>query len=190
MPKEKMFQVKLNRNYVPKGYDEVEDARCAQRGVPYEPKGYRVVQAVEAPHAGAISHGKLWAGTVVQLPLDEAASIINLKIAERDDPIPGFDAPDANAALDARQEELAALANKLEAKDEALEKLQADYKARMTALDERSRRLDEKLAALESAENVPEADDKKADDKKADDKKADDKKADDKKADDKKTEKK
>lgn len=70
-PEAKMFPVKLVRNYRPGGAFEI------------------VGDAMGPATPGALVSNKLWAGTVVKLPVDEAKKLVAMQAAERADEIPG-----------------------------------------------------------------------------------------------------
>ena len=91
----KMFPVLLTKNYVPKGSYEivgylkeavkVKDAAGTWKIV--EPEEF--VEGEMKPHAmpGVGFDGKIWAGTHIKLPVDEAKSLVAKKLAERADVI-------------------------------------------------------------------------------------------------------
>lgn len=92
-PSEKMFPVLLTKNYVPVGSYEIigymkeavkrKDAAGTWRIV--EPEEF--IKGVMKPHTshGVGFAGKIWAGTHIMLPVDEAKTVIAKKIAERAD---------------------------------------------------------------------------------------------------------
>lgn len=94
-PPEKMFPVQLLKNYAPKGAYEIvgylkeavkrKDAAGAWRIV--EPEQF--IEGEMKPHEmpGVGFPGKIWAGTHIKLPLDEAKHLVAKKIAERADAI-------------------------------------------------------------------------------------------------------
>jgi hypothetical protein len=94
-PSEKMFPVLLAKNYVPSGNYEIigylkeavkrKDAAGSWRIV--EPEEF--IKGEMKPHTshGVGFAGKIWAGTHIKLPVDEAKTIIAKKIAERADAI-------------------------------------------------------------------------------------------------------
>lgn len=61
----KMFPVRLLRNYRPRS-DQ-----------------FRVIEAGEAPFDGLVQPNKLWAGTLVELPTDEALALIQHEEVEK-----------------------------------------------------------------------------------------------------------
>lgn len=103
----KMFPVVLNKNYVPKGAYEIvgyvkeevkrKDAAGTWRIV--EPEEF--IEGEMKPHAtpgvgygavvekdgNVVLNAKIWAGTHIKLPLDEAKHLVSKKIAERADVI-------------------------------------------------------------------------------------------------------
>lgn len=68
-PNNPMFPVKLRRSYVPLGK-------------------YEIVAEVEHIYPGVGFDRKLWPGTLVKLPLDEAKSLVERHVAERADAFP------------------------------------------------------------------------------------------------------
>ena len=66
----KLFPVKLKRNYVPAS------------------ETFEVVEAVAPPQVGVGTGGKIWSGSIVRLPIDEAKGLIADKRAERADELP------------------------------------------------------------------------------------------------------
>lgn len=94
-PSEKMFPVLLAKNYVPSGHYEIigylkeavkrKDAAGSWRIV--EPEEF--IKGEMKPHTsyGVGFAGKIWAGTHIKLPVDEAKTVIAKKIAERADAI-------------------------------------------------------------------------------------------------------
>ena len=94
-PSDKMFPVLLNKNYVPSGDYEIvgylkeavkrKDAAGTWRIVESE----EFIEGEMKPHTshGVGFAGKIWAGTHIKLPMDEAKTVIAKKIAERADVI-------------------------------------------------------------------------------------------------------
>jgi hypothetical protein len=103
---EKLFPVVLNKNYVPMGDYEIvgylkaavkrKDAAGAERIVERE----EFIEGVMKPHNspgvgfgayvnddGRKTNAKIWAGTTIKLPIDEAKSLVAKKLAERADVI-------------------------------------------------------------------------------------------------------
>ena len=91
----KLFPVLLVRNYVPCGEYEIvgylkaavkrKDAAGTERIVERE----EFIEGVMKPHAspGVGFPNKIWAGTTIKLPVDEAKTVVAKKIAERADAI-------------------------------------------------------------------------------------------------------
>jgi hypothetical protein len=69
---EKMFPVKLLKNYMPAGGGANKKA-----GIHYE-----IIEAVESQFPGVYQEHKLWAGTIVKLPRAEAMGLIDHKVTE------------------------------------------------------------------------------------------------------------
>ena len=105
-PETKLFPVILNKNYVPQGHYEivgylkeaVKVKNAAGQMVITEPEEF--VEGVMKPHQspgvgygemtmkdGSKVNAKIWAGTHIKLPLDEAKLLVAKKIAERADAI-------------------------------------------------------------------------------------------------------
>ncbi len=94
-PSTKLFPVVLSRNYQPSGEYEIvgylkeavkrKDAAGNWRVVEKE----EFVEGEMKPHVspGVGYAGKIWAGTTIRLPVDEAKRAVSLKIAERADVI-------------------------------------------------------------------------------------------------------
>lgn len=90
-----MFPVILSKNYAPRGDYEIighwkpEVKKKAADGgwIVIEPEKF--VKGQMKPHAnpGVGFEGKIWAGTHISLPLEEAKSLVASKIAERADAI-------------------------------------------------------------------------------------------------------
>lgn len=91
------FPVRLLKNYVPTGeyvvvgYHKPALVQKAASGqmVVVEPAAFMHGAVKEPPYPGAGSAGKIWADTVIRLPLEEAKRVIGMKIAERADELPG-----------------------------------------------------------------------------------------------------
>lgn len=91
----KMFPVVLNRNYVPIAEYEIvgylkeavkrKDAAGTWRVIEKE----EFIEGVMKPHSspGVGFPNKIWAGTTIKLPLEEAKNLVAKKIAERADAI-------------------------------------------------------------------------------------------------------
>lgn len=94
-PDTKMFPVLLIKNYVPRG--EYEIVGYLKEAVKRKDAAgnWRIVEREEfikgemKPHQspGVGYAGKIWAGTQVRLPVDEAKQVVAKKIAERADAI-------------------------------------------------------------------------------------------------------
>lgn len=92
---QKLFPVVLNKNYQPMGKYEIvghlkeavkrKDAAGNWKIV--EPEEF--IEGEMKPHQspGVGYDGKIWAGTHIRLPIDEAKSVVAKKIAERADVI-------------------------------------------------------------------------------------------------------
>ena len=102
----KMFPVVLSKNYVPKGDYEIvgylkeavkrKDAAGTWRVVepeefikgemrPHQTPGVGYGEYIDAK--GNKTNAKIWAGTHIKLPIDEAKNLVNKKLAERADAI-------------------------------------------------------------------------------------------------------
>jgi hypothetical protein len=106
-PSEKMFPVLLTKNYVPAGGYEIVGYLKEAVKRKDAAGGWRVVEPEEfikgemKPHTShgvgfgktvdesgkVLTNAKIWAGTHIKLPVDEAKSVIAKKIAERADAI-------------------------------------------------------------------------------------------------------
>lgn len=92
---EQMFPVVLNKHYAPSGKFEivghirskVERKDAAGKMITIEPEQFIKGEMNPAPYPGTGFANKVWAGTHIRLPLDEAKAIITKKIAERADDI-------------------------------------------------------------------------------------------------------
>lgn len=94
-PDTKMFPVLLIKNYVPRG--EYEIVGYLKEAVKRKDAAgnWRIVEREEfikgemKPHQspGVGYAGKIWAGTQIRLPVDEAKNLVAKKIAERADAI-------------------------------------------------------------------------------------------------------
>lgn len=95
MTTSEMFPVLLNKNYVPRGdyqivgyhKPEVKKKTSAGTWIVEQHAEFVSGEMKPAPHPGVGFANKIWAGTKVLLPLDEAKDIIEKKIAERADAI-------------------------------------------------------------------------------------------------------
>lgn len=91
----KMFPVLLNKNYAPKGEYEIvgylkEAVKHKDAGGTWkivEPEQFVEGEMKPAETPGTGFPGKIWAGTHIRLPLDEAKQVVSRKIAERADAI-------------------------------------------------------------------------------------------------------
>lgn len=91
----KMFPVVLQKNYVPRGAyeivgylkEKIERKNALGRMELIEPEKF--IEGEMKPHQtpGVGYPGKIWAGTTLRLPIDEAKAVIAKKIAERADDI-------------------------------------------------------------------------------------------------------
>lgn len=92
-PAEKMFPVVLNKNYAPSGRYEivgwlkpkVERKDSTGRMLTIEPEKFMEGEMHPAPYPGTGFPNKIWAGTTIRLPLEEAKAIVGKKIATRAD---------------------------------------------------------------------------------------------------------
>lgn len=94
-PAEKLFPVLLTKNYAPDckyeivGYlkEAVKRKNAAGTWKIVEPEEF--VKGVMKPHnsPGVGFPNKIWAGTTIKIPLDEAKRLLSLKAAERADEI-------------------------------------------------------------------------------------------------------
>ncbi len=90
-----MFPVLLSKNYVPHGkYEvvgylkpEVKKKNPAGQWIVVEKEQFIAGEMKPAPHPGVGFDGKVWAGTQIRLPMDEAKRLIARKGAERADAI-------------------------------------------------------------------------------------------------------
>lgn len=95
MTEEKLFPVVLKRHYVPKGRHEiighvrpkVEVKNAAGQMVLVTPEEFIAGEGFPPPNPGVGFDNKIWAGTHIRLPLDEAKGLVANKIAERGDDI-------------------------------------------------------------------------------------------------------
>lgn len=95
-PSEKMFPVKLLKNYRPAGTYEVvgyhRQERAAKdaagRVLILQEAGFVEGETAPPPFPGVGFDHKIWADTVVRLPLDEAKRLVGKKLAERADDLP------------------------------------------------------------------------------------------------------
>ena len=91
----KMFPVVLKKNYVPVGAFEiigymkpkVERRDSAGKMLVVEPEQFVAGEMSPAPYPGVGYDGKIWAGTHISLPIDEAKALFAKRIADRADVI-------------------------------------------------------------------------------------------------------
>lgn len=96
-PSEKLFPVKLLKNYHPAGaYEvvgyhqkEIIQKDSAGKAVVVQKAEFIEGQTAPPPYPGVGFDTKVWAETVVKLPLDEAKRLVGKHLAERADAIPG-----------------------------------------------------------------------------------------------------
>jgi len=94
-PSEKMFPVKLLKNYRPAGaYEvvgyhqpEITQKDSAGRMVVVQKAEFIEGQIAPPPYPGVGFDTKVWSETVIKLPMDEAKNLVAKKIAERADAI-------------------------------------------------------------------------------------------------------
>lgn len=92
---EKLFPVVLNKNYCPSGKYEivgwlrpkVEVKDSAGKMITTEPEKFIEGEMRPAPYPGTGFPNKIWAGTTIRLPVDEAKMVVAKKIADRADVI-------------------------------------------------------------------------------------------------------
>mgnify|MGYP003499144082 CR=1 FL=1 len=92
---QKLFPVVLSKNYAPVGKYEivgylkpkVERKDAAGRMLLVEDEAFIEGEMHPAPYPGTGFPGKIWAGTTIRLPLEEARLAVSRKIAERADVI-------------------------------------------------------------------------------------------------------
>lgn len=96
-PSQKMFPVRLLKNYRPAGDHEVVGYHRPEK-TQKDTTGKLVVvqeaafiegEVAPAPQPGVGFNTKIWADTVLKLPMDEAKRLVRLKLADRADAIPG-----------------------------------------------------------------------------------------------------
>lgn len=95
MSEEKMFPVILRKHYAPSGKYEiighfqpkVERKDAAGKMITVEPEKFIEGQMQPPPFPGTGFPNKVWAGTHINLPVDEAKTVIARNIAERADVI-------------------------------------------------------------------------------------------------------
>jgi len=92
---QKMFPVLLHKNYAPRGEYEIVGYLRPERKEKDSAGNMRVIEREEfiqgemkPPQTPGVGYaGKVWAGTHISLPIDEAKQVIAKKIAERADDI-------------------------------------------------------------------------------------------------------
>lgn len=92
---EKLFPVALTKNYAPVGNYEivgyfrakVERKDAAGKMITVEPEKFIEGEMHPAPYPGTGYPGKIWAGTHIRLPLEEAKLAVARKLADRADDI-------------------------------------------------------------------------------------------------------
>jgi hypothetical protein len=90
-----MFPVVLNKNYAPSGKYEivgytrpkVEKKDAAGKMITVEPEKFIEGEMHPAPYPGTGFPNKVWAGTHIKLPVEEAKMVVAKKIADRADVI-------------------------------------------------------------------------------------------------------
>lgn len=95
-PEQNLFPIRLLRNYVPKGEYKIagyQKAPVQQKNaigvmVTVDPGGWQEGEMHPSPLPGTGFPNKIWAETVVQLPMDEAKEVMAKKIGERADALP------------------------------------------------------------------------------------------------------
>lgn len=92
---EKLFPVVLSKNYAPSGKYEiigylrpkVESKDAAGKMIMVQPEKFVEGEMHPPPYPGTGFPGKIWAGTHIKLPLEEAKMVVAKKIADRADVI-------------------------------------------------------------------------------------------------------
>lgn len=92
---QKLFPVVLSKNYAPSGQyeivgylkDAVKRKDAAGNWKIVEPEEFIKGEMKPHPSPGVGYNGKIWAGTHIGLPVEEAKTVIAKKIAERADAI-------------------------------------------------------------------------------------------------------
>jgi hypothetical protein len=92
----KMFPVKLLYNYMPQGeYSKlgwqkpaVERKNAAGQTILLEPARFVEGEIAPAPYPGVGFAGKVWKGSVIGLPREEAIALVDSKRADRADAFP------------------------------------------------------------------------------------------------------
>lgn len=94
-PAETLFPVVLSKNYCPRGKYEivgylkpkVQRKNAAGQMIVVEPEKFIEGEMKPAPLPGTGFPNKIWAGTTIRLPVDEAKFVVSKKIGERADVI-------------------------------------------------------------------------------------------------------
>lgn len=92
---QKMFPVVLNKNYAPMGkYEivghfqpEVKKKAADGKWIVIEKEKFIKGEMKPPQHPGVGFADKIWAGTTINLPVDEAKALVAKKLAERADAI-------------------------------------------------------------------------------------------------------
>jgi hypothetical protein len=92
---QQMFPVVLNKHYVPRGdyqilgYQQPEVTRkdAAGKMIVVEPAKFIEGEMTPPVHPGTGFPNKIWAGTHIKLPIDEAKALVARKVADRADAI-------------------------------------------------------------------------------------------------------
>jgi hypothetical protein len=96
-PSEKMFPVKLLKNYRPAGAHEVvgyHRPEKSQKGtagkvVVVQEAAFIEGETAPPPYPGVGFDTKVWASTVLKLPIEEAKKLVGKNLAVRADALPG-----------------------------------------------------------------------------------------------------
>jgi len=96
-PSEKLFPVKLLKNYVPIGKfelvgyhrPEIKQKDSAGRVSIVQEAAFIEGEMAPPPFPGVGFETKIWSETVLRLPIDEAKRLVGKNLAERADAIPG-----------------------------------------------------------------------------------------------------
>jgi len=95
MSEQKLFPVVLSKHYHPQGEykiigylkPRVERKDAAGKMITVEPEKFIEGEQHPAPYPGTGFPDKIWAGTHIGLPIDEAKAVVSKKIADRADVI-------------------------------------------------------------------------------------------------------
>lgn len=96
-PSEKLFPVKLLKNYRPAGTHEIvgyhrpekKEKDTTGRMVTIQEAAFIEGEGAPPPFPGVGFDTKIWAETVVKLPIDEAKRLVSKNLASRADAFPG-----------------------------------------------------------------------------------------------------